>query len=411
MGFKLYKVATSISSCTTMRLSIVVSLFLYFALSVAVPLHHHNWHQTDSFVYVHLQGPSTVRVFNGYTAAQIAEIPTDGKSIDSRLLPCGNKLYVLNTSPPNSSDILDPTNPGPKMNVTVIRTRCPSDTRQWTTEERATGKCVPNTKLRSVVPTNYAFYFNPSPASGYIYLGTTAGVDVVDTSIDKVVRSFNISGLVALDISPDGKSLYAGIVNKTGAGSVQTYDTATGNTIGSAVSVDQLPITLIVSPDGKRVYTANWNPAGAPANSSRDTVASTVSIIDTTGPVLKLVTEVSLGNGSLPLSAEASLDGRTVYTANANPTFSALTASSNTVFDVRTPFTAYAMGVSRDSARLALVMVDEKYVDVNQISHVLPGYLQLYSALSFQEADFSGERHRWYSEFLVVGQMDGIGRK
>ena len=333
----------------------------------------------DSPAYVPLQGDHKILVMDSHTLEPLAVIPTDGQSIDTRLLPNGTKLYAVNVE---------------STEMTVVRTKCPSDDSQWTDGEREQGFCVPNSKLKSVtIEGSGGFYFSVRDDSKYIYVSSittsadgevTAYINVVDTLTDTIVNRLvpppeNMS--IANEISPDGKTIWTASAN----GYVQGLNPETGEPTTPAIFVGLVPATKKFSPDGKRLFVANM-PPGTMEGGDTSKLVATVAVVDI--ETNTLIKSIELTPGSSISGIEVVAKKNQVWTANSNSTFTVIDMTSLEVLKTITvPFTTgEALDVSPDGERALFVSFNGPLINPErgQPDDTSPTYVQLYSTTTFE---------------------------
>jgi DNA-binding beta-propeller fold protein YncE len=361
------------------------------AFGSPIALYGNTAQAADDPAYVLLQGDHAVSVRNSRTLAPITMIATDGQSIDSRLTPDGTKLYVLNVG-------------SPKM--TVIRAKCPANKVDWSDAERATGKCVPNSKLEPVtIPNAGGFYFSirrdskiiyvssssPDPAApkgGNPFTSSLSFIYAIDIRTDRILRKIPTPKgrmSIAGEISPDGKTLWIA----TADGFAQGLNPETGAPTTPAIFVGLVPATAKISPDGRWLFAANMPPGPGmpgpqPAKSDKPPVA-TVGVVDLT--TLKLVKSVTMTPNSMISGIEVVGKKHQVWLANANNTVVVVDMRTHEIVKTITvPYTtAEAVDVSPDGERALVVSFNGKLMDPSgQPQAKSPTYIQLYSTTTFE---------------------------
>ncbi len=138
-----------------------------------------------------------------------------------------------------------------------------------------------------------------SPDSKFIYYTGNGGIIKIDTSNNNIVNQTTLpNNAFAIQISPDGNTLYTADVL---ANTVTVLNTADLSVI-TTVPVDINPQAITITPDGSKVYTANLNNA-------------TVSVINTATNTL--ITTINLPGASGTRGICAHPGGQFVYAASA----------------------------------------------------------------------------------------------
>lgn len=320
------------------------------------------------FAYIPLQGTHQVAVVSLATQTLVARIPTDGRSIDSRITPDLTKVFVINVSNPK---------------VSVIRAMCPAQQVDWTDAERAAGKCSPNSRLAPItVADKGAYYFSIARDGQHIYILSNTAVNVVDTRTDKILRRIPVPrGTIAAEADPDGKRLWLA----SAKGDIQAIDIATGKPVGKTGKVDPAPATFKLSPDGAWIYTVSipTDPTKGPFNIARDKSA-TIQVVNTR--TMQLVATDPVGIGSMILGLEVSADGKQVWSANGNNTITLVDGVTHKIDQtIKTAFdVAEGVELTIDGKRLLAVGHMGSFDPTNPPAN-RQAYAQFYSTKTFQK--------------------------
>ncbi len=178
------------------------------------------------------------------------------------------------------------------------------------------------------VPTNQVVSVFESPLPGslegstvssdnrFIYYTGDGGVIKIDTSNNRIVAQTTLpNGTFAIQISPDGNTLYTADVL---ANTVTVLNAADLSVI-TTVPVDTNPQNISITPDGSKVYTANLNNAS-------------VSVIDTATNTLIATINLPGASGTRGICVHPS--GQFVYVTNAgSDNVSVIATATDTVVD------------------------------------------------------------------------------
>jgi YVTN family beta-propeller protein len=230
--------------------------------------------QAAQVLYVPNTTADTVSVVDVETGAVQRTIPVKGLPFIAAPLADGSKVYIDNLGVNVSG-------------VSVINTADDS------------------VKLIKTKVPPFAIVLSPDQSKLYAVKATqglTSGIDVIDTTTDKIVKSYNVGSIIApvgLQISPDGSTIYVSYVS----GSIGAFEAATGKQVFKPKYFGGvLPAWLSISRDGKSLYVLNFL--------SGDTI-----VIDTA--TWKQVAKFDNGGkNSEPAIAVENLEGTKLYVTN-----------------------------------------------------------------------------------------------
>ena len=217
------------------------------------------------------------------------------------ITPDGSTLYVANANS-NTVSVVDIATKG----VTSVDIECDQD---------GTNNCS-STPSITITPVSGA-----GPV--YVYVGTNAGVAVIDTSSNTLKENIPLTcghgeacGPIWLAASPDGKTLFISIFSQN---QVLGMDISMDNVISIIAEVGASPEGVAVTPDGKTVYVANMN-------------GQSVSVfeVSTCGPECTVST-VSGTVVSEPSIIAIAPDGGSAYVAGSGSSLSVIDTSTNAV--------------------------------------------------------------------------------
>lgn len=235
------------------------------------------------------------------------------------ITPDGSTLYVANANS-NTVSVVDIATKG----VSSIDIECDQD---------GTNNCS-STPSITVTPVS-------SAGPVYVYVGTNAGVAVIDTSSETLKENIPVTcgndqacGPIWLAASPDGETLFISIFSQN---QVLGMDISMDNVIDIIAEVGTSPEGLAVTPDGKTVYVANMN-------------GQSVSVfeVDSCGPECTVST-VSGTVVSEPSIIAMAPDGGSAYVGGSGSSLSVINTSTNAV-------TATVTGLSGET--FAMVISD-----------------------------------------------------
>ena len=220
------------------------------------------------------------------------------------------------------------------------------------------------------VPTNQVVSVFPTPLSGslegstvssdnkFIYYTGNGGIIKIDTSNNQIVNQTTLpNNTFAIQISPDGNTLYTANVSAN----TVTVLNASDLSVVTTIPVDINPQDISITPDGSKVYTANLNNASVSViDTATNTLITTINLpgaIGTRGicvhpagqfvyatnsgtnnvSVIDTATDTvvnTIGVGQAPNGIAFSPDGAFGYTANGtSEDVSVIRISDNTVVD------------------------------------------------------------------------------
>jgi len=140
----------------------------------------------------------------------------------------------------------------------------------------------------------------PTPDEHKLYVANidSGSVTVIDRTTDIVKSIRTGAGAEGIDISPDGREVWA---SNRGANSLSIISTASDSVVATFESGGEMPIRLKFTPDGKQVWVSN-------ARSNAVTVfdAATRQLLDT------------IEVGAVPVGILMTPDGQRAFVANTN---------------------------------------------------------------------------------------------
>lgn len=231
-----------------------------------------NATELDGKIYVPVTDENSVYLIDPATYTVIKKIRNVGMHpIVLRITPDHKKLYVDNFGPLEFS-------------VAVIDTASNTVTKKITTGGAAYASMAMSRDGR------------------FLYVPTAASlVQVIDTSVDKIVKTFPIVGLpfpIDLEVTPDGKAFWA----FTTYGTLAQYSTETGKQLRGPITIKGIaPGWANLSKDGSKLYAFNFT-------------TSNVSEIDTAS--LKVTRTTQMAPTALPLSGTLNADESEIWVAN-----------------------------------------------------------------------------------------------
>jgi len=138
-----------------------------------------------------------------------------------------------------------------------------------------------------------------SPDGSTAYVTTEAGIYVISTATNRVVRVIPEAGATdgpqGIAVSPNGATLY---VTDPDAGTVVAIDSASGKVIASASGLAE-PYSVTETPNGSTLYVADMD-------------SDSVSVLS----AATLKTSATVSVGRLPMSVTVSPDGSQVWVGN-----------------------------------------------------------------------------------------------
>jgi WD40 repeat protein len=125
-------------------------------------------------------------------------------------------------------------------------------------------------KLLTSIPITQTFGFGGSspgavsPNGSMVFLGYSETIQAVNTATDTIAGvMYANSGLSAVAVSPDSKTIYSAALPGYAEGLIEIFDTATFQPSGdSCCGFTQNFVSLMVSPDGKTLYAVGPDPTG-----------------------------------------------------------------------------------------------------------------------------------------------------
>jgi YVTN family beta-propeller protein len=161
-----------------------------------------------------------------------------------------------------------------------------------------------------------------SPDGKTLYAGLASNkLAVIDTTSDTLSKSFDTSPDFpeSVVVSADGSQVYIDPTttsNTLGAGSFESLSATDGSVVHASLTVGTTPAWASISPDGTRAYTLNF-------------IGGSVSVIDTTS--WQNIATIATGSGSQPIISTSTAQGLLVVTDFGTGNLKTIDFKTNTV--------------------------------------------------------------------------------